>query len=44
MTKRRLHAILRARRMWPFRSKPRPAFAVFPVGRWDISGERRSAA
>ena len=44
MTKRQLHIVLRARRMWAFRSKPRPAFAVFPVGRWDIGGERRAVA
>jgi hypothetical protein len=37
IAKRRLHEILRARIMKRLRSRPRPAYAVFPRGRWDVS-------
>ena len=42
MSKRRFHRIL-ARRGRAIRIEPRPPYAIFPIGRWDIRGERRTS-
>lgn len=44
MTKQRFHQILRRRSTRPAMCLPRPAYAVFPRGVWDVSGARGGRA